>query len=86
MNVSIPRELRELVRQAAISTAAVERRSVDDSAWIVRAVAEKLLREWDRLGLGAAVPETVRRLAATALPRPIELPRAGTVENGAEAI
>jgi hypothetical protein len=63
MNLSMPAEIRHLVKQAAISTAALERESVDDSAWVVRAVSEKLLREWDRLGLGEPVPELVRVLA-----------------------
>jgi len=72
MNVSMPQEVRGLVRQAAISTAAVERESVDDSAWIVRAIAEKLQREWECLGLGQPMPEAVRRLASR--------PRIGTLQ------
>lgn len=63
MNVSIPPEVRQWVKQAAISTAALERESVDDSAWIVRAVCEKLHREWEALGLGPAIPGQVRDLA-----------------------
>lgn len=66
MNVSMPREVRGLVRQAAISAAALERANVDDSAWIVRAICEKLGREWDGLGLDEALPESVRRLGALA--------------------
>lgn len=64
MNVSMPPEIRQLVKQGAISTAALERESVDDSAWIVRAVCEKLIREWDSLELGGPVPELVRELAS----------------------
>lgn len=63
MNLSMPAEIRHLVRQAAISTAALERESVDDSTWVVRAVSEKLVREWDSLDLGEPVPELVRGLA-----------------------
>jgi hypothetical protein len=69
MNVSMPSEIRQLVKQGAISTAALERESIDDSAWIVRAVCEKLLREWDSLGLGEPVPELVRELASQRTPR-----------------
>lgn len=68
MNLSMPAEIRRLVRQAAISTAAIERKSVDDSAWIVRAVSEKLMREWETLALGE-VPDLVR-----ALGRPVPAP------------
>lgn len=63
MNVSMPVEVRRLVTQAAISTAARERRGVDDSAWVVRAVLEKLEREGRALGLGEAVSDAVRSLA-----------------------
>jgi hypothetical protein len=63
MNLSMPAEIRHLVKQAAISTAALERDSVDDSAWVVRAVSEKLVREWECLDLGEPVPELVRVLA-----------------------
>jgi hypothetical protein len=61
MNVSMPSEVRHLVKQAAISTAALERNGVDDSAWIVRAVCEKLQREWEVLGLD----EEFRELATS---------------------
>ena len=64
MNVSMPPEIRQLVRQGAISTAALERESVDNSEWIVRAVCEKLVREWDSLHFGAPVPDVVRELAS----------------------
>lgn len=79
MNVSIPPEIRHLVKQGAISTAALERESVDDSAWIVRAVCEKLVRKWDSLHLGAPVPDLVRDLAS----RPAAAARA---EFGARAV
>lgn len=61
MNVSIPTDVREAVRQAARSTAARERAPVDASAWIVRALTEKLAREWDALGLPGPPPEAVLR-------------------------
>jgi hypothetical protein len=67
MNVSMPAEIRELVKQAAISTAARQRDSLDDSAWIVRAVCEKLSREWDCLDLGRPLPELVRVLSGHGL-------------------
>lgn len=67
MNVSMPAEIRHLVKQGAISTAALERDTLDDSAWIVRAVCEKLLREWELLEFHAPVPEMVRALAENAL-------------------
>ena len=69
MNVSMPAEIRHLVTQGAISTAALERRSLDDSSWILRAVCEKLVREWDSLSLGQPVPDAVRRLAGRGLAR-----------------
>jgi hypothetical protein len=69
MNVSMPAEIRHLVTQGAISTAALERRSLDDSSWILRAVCEKLVREWDSLSLGQPVPDAVRRLAERGLAR-----------------
>ena len=84
MNVSMPPEIRQLIKQGAISTAALERESVDDSAWIVRAVCEKLVREWDSLHLGVGVPETVHDLASRPAParceigaRPVALSMAG---------
>jgi hypothetical protein len=67
MNVSMPAEIRHLVKQGAISTAALERETLDDSAWIVRAVCEKLVREWDVLDFQAPMPELVRALAANSL-------------------
>lgn len=85
MNVSMPQEVRGLVRQAAISTAAMERESVDDSAWIVRAIAEKLQREWDCLSLGEPLPEAVRRLASRSRPGTLQLLRVGSVDEGATA-
>lgn len=63
MNVSIPTDVRDAVRQAARSTAARERAPVDASAWIVRALAEKLAREWDALALPGPRPEAVLREA-----------------------
>jgi hypothetical protein len=84
MNVSMPQEVRGLVRQAAISTAAMERESVDDSAWIVRAICEKLQREWDSLGLGQQPPESVQRIATRPL-RALQLLRVGRVDDGAGA-
>lgn len=72
MNVSMPPEIRHLVHQGAISTAALERESVDDSAWIVRAVAEKLVREWDSLHMGVGVPDVVRDLASRPAPARID--------------
>ena len=62
---------------AAVDTSSTE--SVDDSAWIVRAVCEKLVREWDSLHLGAPVPDLVRELAS----RPAASARA---ESGARAV
>jgi len=85
MNVSMPQEVRGLVRQAAISTAAMERESVDDSAWIVRAICEKLQREWDCLGLGQPLPEPVRRLASRSRSGTLQLLRVGSVDEGATA-
>jgi hypothetical protein len=67
MNVSMPAEIRHLVKQGAISTAALERETLDDSAWIVRAVCEKLAREWDVLEFRAPVPDLVLALAANSL-------------------
>jgi hypothetical protein len=67
MNVSMPAEIRHLVTQGAISTAALERRSLDDSSWILRAVCEKLAREWDSLNLSQPVPDVVRRRAGRGL-------------------
>jgi hypothetical protein len=67
MNVSMPAEIRHLVKQGAISTAALERETLDDSAWVVRAICEKLAREWDVLEFRAPVPELVRALAASSL-------------------
>jgi hypothetical protein len=67
MNVSMPAEIRRLVKEGAISTAALERESLDDSAWIVRAVCEKLAREWDSLGLREPVPELVLELGGRSL-------------------
>lgn len=72
MNVSMPPEIRQLIKQGAISTAALERESVDDSAWIVRAVCEKLVREWDSLHLGVGVPELVHDLASRPAPARID--------------
>ena len=69
MNVSMPAEIRDLVTQGAISTAALERRSLDDSSWILRAVCEKLVREWDSLNLGPQVPDVVRRLSGRSVAR-----------------
>jgi hypothetical protein len=92
MNVSMPAEIRHLVTQGAISTAAMERRSLDDSSWILRAVCEKLVREWDSLNLGQPVPDVVRRRAGRGLSRValegggvLDGPRAGqTARAGAE--
>jgi hypothetical protein len=84
MNVSMPQEVRGLVRQAAISTAAMERESVDDSAWIVRAICEKLQREWEALGLDQQLPESVQRIATRRL-RALQLLRVGSVDDGAGA-
>jgi hypothetical protein len=81
MNVSMPREVRGLVRQAAISTAAVEREGVDDSAWIVRAICEKLQRDWESLGLGQPMPEAVRRLASRPRLGTLQLRRVGVDEE-----
>lgn len=67
MNVSMPAEIRRLIKEGAISTAALERESLDDSAWIVRAVCEKLAREWDSLGLREPVPELVLDLGGRSL-------------------
>lgn len=67
MNVSMPAEIRRLVKEGAISTAALERESLDDSAWIVRAVCEKLAREWDSLGLREPVPDLVLDLGGRSL-------------------
>jgi hypothetical protein len=67
MNVSMPPEIRRLVRQGAISTAAVERTGIDDSSWVVRAIAEKLVREWDHLGVPEPLPDGVQHLAASGL-------------------
>lgn len=67
MNVSMPPEIRRLVRQGAISTAAVERTGIDDSRWVVRAIAEKLVREWDHLGVPEPLPDAVQHLAASGL-------------------
>ena len=64
----MPLEIRQLVRQGAISTAALERESLDDSAWIVRAVCEKLAREWSRLDVGGPMPDIVRHLGSRPLP------------------
>lgn len=83
MNVSMPQEVRGLVRQAAISTAAVERESVDDSAWIVRAICEKLQREWECLGLSQPMPEAVRRLASRPRLGTLQLLRVGVDEEAA---
>ena len=69
MNVSMPAEIRHLVTQGAISTAALERHSLDDTSWILRAVCEKLVREWDNLNLGPQVPDVVRRLAGRGVAR-----------------
>ncbi len=69
MNVSMPAEIRRLVKQGAISTAALERDTLDDSAWIVRAVCEKLVREWRVLELPEPIPDWVRALAENALGR-----------------
>lgn len=69
MNVSMPAEIRQLVKQGAISTAALERDTLDDSAWIVRAVCEKLVREWDQLDLAGPMPELVRLLGSRPLRR-----------------
>ena len=85
MNVSMPRDVRGLVRQAAISTAAMERESVDDSAWIVRAICEKLQREWEFLGLGQPMPEAVRRLASRPRLGTLQLLRVGSVDEEAPA-
>lgn len=63
----MPAEIRQLVKQAAISTAALQRDSLDDSAWIVRAVCEKLSREWDLLDLGRPLPDVVRALSGHGL-------------------
>lgn len=49
-----------MVTEAALTTAADERAALDDSAWIVRAVCEKLQREWERVGTGRPVPDLVR--------------------------
>ena len=73
MNVSMPPEIRQLIKQGAISTAALERESVDDSGWIVRAVCEKLVREWDSLHLGVGVPELVSALGSRPAPARIEI-------------
>ena len=70
MNVSMPAEIRRLIKEGAISTAALERESLDDSAWIVRAVCEKLAREWDSLGLREPVPDVVLDLGGRALAAP----------------
>jgi hypothetical protein len=67
MNLSIPTDIRRLVTQAALSTAAAERAGLDDSAWIVRAVCEKLQREWQSLGTGRPMPELVRALSRRGL-------------------
>jgi hypothetical protein len=67
MNVSMPVEIRHLVKQAAISTAAHQRDSLDDSAWVVRAVCEKLQREWECLGIGRPLPDLVRELSSHTL-------------------
>jgi hypothetical protein len=85
MNVSMPQDVRGLVRQAAISTAAMERESVDDSAWIVRAICEKLLREWECLGLGQPIPDGVRRLAVRPRLGTLQLLRVGSADEGAGA-
>jgi hypothetical protein len=82
MNVSMPPEIRQLVRQGAISTAALERQSLDDSAWIVRAVCEKLAREWSRLDVGGPMPDIVRHLGSRQVPaqsRDAEFPVRGPV-------
>jgi hypothetical protein len=67
MNVSMPAEIRRLVKEGAISTAALERESLDDSSWIVRAVCEKLAREWESLGLREPVPDVVLDLGGRSL-------------------
>ena len=85
MNVSMPQDVRGLVRQAAISTAAMERESVDDSAWIVRAICEKLQREWESLGLGHPMPESIRRLASRPRIGTLQLLRVGSVDDEAPA-
>lgn len=85
MNVSMPQDVRGLVRQAAISTAAMERESVDDSAWIVRAICEKLQREWECLGLGDPMPDAVHRHASRPRPGTLQLLRVAGGEGGAKA-
>ena len=85
MNVSMPQEVRGLVRQAAISTAAMERESVDDSEWIVRAICEKLQREWESMDVGHPLPELVRRLGARSRAGTLRLLRVGSVDEGATA-
>lgn len=85
MNVSMPQDVRGLVRQAAISTAAMERASVDDSAWIVRAICEKLQREWECLGLGQQLPESVQRIASRSCVGALQLLRVGDAQDGASA-
>ncbi len=86
MNVSMPREVRGLVRQAAISTAAMEREVVDDSSWIVRAICEKLHREWESLNLGHPVPEAVHRVALRTPRRSgLQLLRVRTADESATA-
>lgn len=66
MNVSMPAVIRGLVKQGAISTAALERDSVDASAWVIRAICEKLVREWAVLEFPEPIPDEVRALAASA--------------------
>lgn len=63
----MPSEVRHLVKLAAISTAALERNGVDDSAWIVRAVCEKLQREWEVLGLDEELRELATSFAGNGL-------------------
>jgi hypothetical protein len=67
MSLSMPPEIRRLVRQAAISTAAYQRDKLDDSAWVVRAVCEKLQREWESLGIGGPLPGGVEALSSRGL-------------------
>lgn len=65
MNVSMPAAIRRLVKQGAISTAALERDSVDASAYVIRAICEKLVREWAVLEFPEPIPDEVRELAGS---------------------
>jgi hypothetical protein len=51
MNLSIPAAVRALVRVAAVRAGAAEGAPIDESAWVVRAVREKLERDGEALGL-----------------------------------